>query len=597
MKKLNISLFLSLLAIITIGLSLSSCKDTLDMSMEEALKYNPKDDPFMEVCKHASEVLKTISADYYDKCSSIAELAEYLDEIKNLKYVEDAYCTNISMFVEVEDFGTTSFSFYPEIDIISSESAFRLNEDNSTRAATEISDSHTSLEIENAIIINQEYYDEKYAFCRSCSEETKYNLENIGIKAKIENAPSASFFTKELFDYDIVFLITHGNYDPKKQLHWILTGEVLETNEDRIYFKLKNIMKQNQISLDWHKEKRNGVDVDICYIKVSEKYISASNSRFKKEGSAIFIMDACQSLMGGEEYYTEDRNLRNYSFAKVFIDKGAGAYFGYDESNNLGPVSGPFLLSKLASGLSLQKAYETLPFEILHNRSNNGKKKDGVWITPITKAWTADFLSYYSNNNSQIPNSCLTRPVLTGKRENDLGNGIVIESKADNNFYCVDFLSQWVSASIPNIKSFMKDEFSQDNLRYGFMLSDSEDFKKLCYLSSMAIGDENCYLVDENNEVPSASIIKEREEDMIGLHNYLEVFNKVYFMQSIEYEELKSETKYYYRSYFFDGEEYYYSDIDSFTTPKFDSGNTEDPKDTGNTNNNAQTQDVPGTDL
>ena len=111
MKKLNISFFLPLIVFIAAGLSLSSCKDTLDMPFEEAVKFNPKDDPYMEICKHASEVMNTIKTDFYEKCGSIEELSEYIDEIKALDYVEDVYCTNTSMFVKIEGFRTISLSF------------------------------------------------------------------------------------------------------------------------------------------------------------------------------------------------------------------------------------------------------------------------------------------------------------------------------------------------------------------------------------------------------------------------------------------------------------------------------------------------------
>ena len=146
MKKLNISFFLPLIVFIAAGFSLSSCKDTLDMPIEEAIKFNPKNDPYMEACKHASEVLNTISTNYYDKCSSIEELSEYLDEIKSLEYVEDAYCTNISMFVKIKDFRTVSYSFFPNEEPGPSEAFTRMIEDVKTRAGSGDNKMHPLLE-------------------------------------------------------------------------------------------------------------------------------------------------------------------------------------------------------------------------------------------------------------------------------------------------------------------------------------------------------------------------------------------------------------------------------------------------------------------
>ena len=563
------------------------------MPIEEAIKYNPKDDLRKEAFDNAFEVINNITIDFFDKCNSIAELAKYLDDIKSLKYVEDAYCTNLSLFVKIKEFSTISFSYFPEEDY-TTDDVFKSFTKGIT--ATRADNNYLLPDFSSAVVINQQFRDEKMDKSKSAAIEVNKMLNNIGVKSVINNEPTTEFFRNDLFDYDIIFLITHGGYDPIEKHHWLVTSEEV-AQKDRILHNPFGLNKSpyesfkdydiDEVSFSVQQEKRNGVEVDVCYTKVSEKFISSSKKRFTNK--SIIFNTACQSLKGGNKESDVDENLRDFSLAKSFTDKGAGVYYGYDETNNQGQYGGMLFFSKITTGISLEKAYLTLPVKILNNVGT--KDEDG-----ITKNFVADLIAYYPKKDAIDEQSVITIPQLISMNNNSTNYEInyLIKAKANYNLYFLYFWDQlsWVLDTPQN-----KDDFQQELIRYGFEISESEDFRDTKKVSSMTIGDENCTLVDSNNY--PFSILKEAEMkvDLDKYLSYLSDFPIVSFSQNLTDKELKPETYYYYRAYFFDGENYYYSRPDWFNTPKIENGNTEDPKDTGDTTNNAQTQNVPGSDL
>ena len=99
--------------------------------------------------------------------------------------------------------------------------------------------------------------------------------------------------------------------------------------------------------------------------------------------------------------------------------------------------------------------------------------------------------------------------------------------------------------------------FKYFSFRYGFEYATKEDFSDAIKTKGLVVGTKDCTL--------SA--------------------NKVTFTQTLTSDQLTPSTTYYYRAYFYDDYDYYYSNSDSFTTKDL-------PVDTG-----TQLPDVPGTDF
>ena len=107
-------LFLALLVSL-VSCSKGTIEDVDDPEIDPEI-----DQEYMEICKNAAKVHQQV-LEIYDECNSIEELEEQKDKVKNIENVEDVYFTDISMFVDIKDFRTVSYSFYPDPEPISEE--------------------------------------------------------------------------------------------------------------------------------------------------------------------------------------------------------------------------------------------------------------------------------------------------------------------------------------------------------------------------------------------------------------------------------------------------------------------------------------------
>ena len=350
MKTTN--LFLKMLLFVVAVTLLSSCSksDDFEGPKEEPTPTTPttppdgnKEDPFMVVCEHVCDVHKGIKK-IFKSCKNIGQLNQHAEDIKKLDYVEDVYSTNTTMYVQIKDFGAIFYSFYPEKKKIPTKNikrqlAKRVNYNNNDN------EEHPLLDLENAVIINHLYDDEEFIADRDIASETKKVLESCGINTKIVNNPMKEFYINDIFNYDIVFLDTHGGWDPHNKIHWIQTSETPSSKEIEDYtaddlYKYKGIPR-DQVTIGTANETRNDTTFTVSYVYVSEKYIATSSKSFKKRGKTIFFNAACKSMMGGNDhiilnndgsYSFIDTNTRDKSMALTLKEKGLGFYLGSDQS-------------------------------------------------------------------------------------------------------------------------------------------------------------------------------------------------------------------------------------------------------------------------
>ena len=539
---------LALLAF-ALPLAFASCSSSSDGGDDWDWDDEDFDEDYMEVCEHVAKAANQIS-DIYAECKSIGELAEFEEEIRDIRYVEDVWFSNNTMFVEIKDYGPIMYEFFPKEENENSEpEAEMIRHYSATRADNP---SHPLLGLETAVVINQLYKDEDREKERNISELIIRMLSGCDIKCTPNNAPTIDFFENGIFAYDIIFLTTHGSWDNKRQVHWFLTSEEpkeTSTLTPGEFYKHKDYPR-DQVVWASHKEKRNGEEKRVWNARISEKLVEASQKKFKKFGKVIFFNVACQSLMGKTNYW-EDNNNRNFSFAEILKEKGVGAYFGYDESNSVGARAGLLFFGKLASGMSIKNAYETLPTECLHNKQSEVR---GNTLFPWDVDYVADLLSYYSEYNPQISSSRITGPVLNGYQDNSTSEDLVVELQAESPLY-PDFLINYPSNAIDHYKYY----FKYDSFRYGFEYSKTEDFTNTVLTTGKKVGSSGCSLS------PS--------------------YNSVSFSQKLFGGNLTPATTYYYRAFFYDGRDYYYSEPSSFTTKNI-------PVDT-----ETHLPDVPGTDF
>ena len=515
-------------------------------------KTDPKDDPYMVVCEHVSDVSKNIVT-YFEQCNSINELYSHLDEMKKVEYVEDIYFTNITMFVKIKDFGTISYSYIPNYDLSDSQGEAKTTTPVFTRAS-DASYGHSSLGLENAAIINQLYLNESRTNCRDVSEAIHGILSDAGFRPVEITAPTYEFFQRDIFNYDIICLIDHGGWDPENKVHWLTTSTEVNKEEynyiqkDKLY-QFKNLPR-DQVSITAVTEGRKNLlsitsSRTIYYVEVSEKYIEASERQFKKYGSVIFFNGACQSVMGGKRGYT-DANKPDFSLAEILSKKGVAFYLGYDESNNVGHVADLSFIGRLASGMSLEMAYKTLLDDYLHNKGNYYWGFNSV-------SYKADLLPYPTDYSS-IGSATITCPWINDFKDNSTDKAISFTISATSRLY------------LKLLKNYKKldEKYSipTDDFRWGIEICETSDFSTKSNLIRIQAPPENCTYIN----------------------------NRFNFIITLTDKDLKMETTYYYRAYFYDGKYYNYSVSDNFTTHKNQTSST-------NTSGQGNLPNVPGSDL
>lgn len=556
MKK--VLLFISMLLAAVLITSLYSC--TQDGGENDSRHRRGNENEENVNLEKACESLQEVS-DIYMECRSIEELQNHVDEISKIDNVEKVYFSDIAMFVKVKDFMTVSFCFYPEVK---SPQIEQLDIPQVRQAGTRASsdNSFSQLGFEKAVIIDQQLADqpEDKRNWDLYTQAIKGMLDRVGIKTEINKAPTLEYLQDGLFDNDIVLFISHGHYNSDKKLHW-LDLQYLEDFNWNLYHvssllkHLENgfslaflqdvLVEDDMLRMTITQEWRTYHYVMCAHFSVSEKFISSIQKKFKKPGKALVFNVACQSLMAGDNKVT-DHNQHDFAFAQAFIDRGAGVYFGYDESNGYGQIAGMLLLGSIASGQSVKSAFNSLPSQYVHDEMDNGDEKKQ--IAP-TRFWTAD-LFHYPEDHFDIENCCQVFPTLEEKEEN--GENIILKSSEPYNLmfyqakdiddvFTVTGVYPFVFERSDNYLGYERYEFT-----YGYEVSTTKDF--------------------------TPSHTKDYGVVFNRLHlNYFSLSDDdfiLHFSYPVPKSDLESETTYYYRAYLNDGTNKYYSDYDEFTTPK-----------------------------
>ena len=361
-----------------------------------------------EVADDIASIIETLTP-LFEEHSSTIELSDNLPIIKKIKGIEDAYTNNQTLFVKIHNWGYITFN-YPIEDspieekneIVSLSRAF-------TNKARSIEPSfHQHVEAKKACIVNQQHYDEN----KSRKKFKEFALElcddfrSLGISPNYEANPSLDFFSDEMFDYDILFIKTHGNYDSISNLHWICTSEEVWSYKpnvakgivkEKVKERLDNWMSKkyspDEISIAGVDEIRGNELQKVFYVSISDKFIECSSK--KKFSNAIVFNTACQSMMD------------NDNLAKAFEKRGAGCYLGYSDTNNIGGSAGTYFFLKLLDGMSIRFALNLLPVNLkeqkfyldedgkVHNQKPSNKKS--IYCKPklISYPQTSDLCIIY----------------------------------------------------------------------------------------------------------------------------------------------------------------------------------------------------------
>lgn len=507
------------------------------------------DSQLLEVCNKVAEIDQEIT-EFYLQSKSLEELMLHADEIEALDGVEYVFSNNNStLYVAIEDFGTISYSYFP-----------KLEKNNDYSIATRLS----SRQLYQKANIGEPYEhlidqsDSKALLVFQMGKDNEWNMSHdeinvlsehfgyAGIYSEIRTSLDVEFFRNGLFDCDYLYILTHGEYefDSKKYekdhlyrgTHWLLTTEEMSSFDPLYYYQLAQMRlayNKEDVSVAHVTEQRNNKTVSVCYKKVSDHFIKSSSRSFNHPGKAVVFNAACHSMQG-PRYNIYDGDSINYNFATVFENRGAGAYFGYDDENSHGDTGAIQFYCNLISGMSLKSTFDNLQFQISHD-----------YKIGDSRTWWADLIPHYQS--ADFLNTCIVRPKI---RFNDESTDNELRVNLHATIHAASFYSdfnytynsekqKWVESSSSGFDYI-------ETLIYGFELSESEQFSNVILLDEKTVHDEGCEFDESRFELD--------------------------FSQSLTYSssqtdsKIKPNTTYWVRAYVYDGQGYNYSEPITFTT-------------------------------
>lgn len=401
------------------------------------------------------EIFNTLS-----DCHSIEDVLDDIEEIDNTEGVEEAWSDGHQLYVKIAEGEIYSFHFSHDVEF--SNEAIRESLARTRALAprqTSVAKSKES-PLKAVIAIQQHKDDDRKEFIENYYYPLRDTLLLSGIEADYVASPTVDFFYDNcqkpnnaehlnLYDYDIIFLVTHGSYSDLYYLneHWYgdevsnynIKGHGISSSEELIQIKSTGKDDNNQpsdwvsyynilkdwrddspyrdatdlhINIDFNHELRGDQWYWIGHPTITEYFFRDIAQGHFSNPNSIFFNSACQSLKGEEEN-------ASFSFADQFLNRGLGVYLGFSESDCTGKTSGPLLLRQMfAYGLSFETAYESLPLWMKEETIEN-VFKSGIVLTPEEEKSCRDnykgakLLFKFNPNNDEISSSLFIIPPKT----------------------------------------------------------------------------------------------------------------------------------------------------------------------------------------
>lgn len=287
-----------------------------------------------------------------DMCESVKDLYSFSNEIAKAPGVEKVDVYDDAIVVRVKDCRDIVFFDIPMEDgMMPFANTRRWNQ----LMQMKNSERHKINQTIRVAIADQNAKTEGQGYVNStiCLREIEGEFSKMGYDVDYIAQPGLDFFRKNIFDYDIIMLTTHGGYIDGK--HWFATGLEIEEYNPSIGWSKDKMQDYYNTHDDFEdikylylNEVRNGKNTWVLYNVCSEDYISKSPYRFKND-NAILFTNVCHSL--------DKRN----TVADMFFEKGASTYLGYTGSTGDGEYAGKqFFVDFMLNGASTEYAYEHL---------------------------------------------------------------------------------------------------------------------------------------------------------------------------------------------------------------------------------------------
>lgn len=386
------------------------------------------------------------------ECSTAEDLSSHLDEIKNMEGVEEACIDGSDLFVQIRDWFEISYITRPLVDFTTSSTPKKLNKQ----------------EIKKLLPTNKDGSQMKATLAFQFEEDPRFNKKEIkfddlcdefrqmGYELNIYKGEEVDFlfYYKNIFESNIVFVNTHGLLGPINHKHSLFTGievnpfAVIGKEIDEIFgFFCPNI-DLDDISFTWCKYGENEESTK-CYWIVREDFIQKSPYRFTGSSPHIVHIGSCENL-SGNGVLTRSDGLSCYgddSFAKVFFNKGADVFLGYNGSAGYTTEAAKQFWGIMLHGASIEQAFKEMDSHYKYEED-------------VEKAYFVDL--YYSNLNFNNPRGFFIVNTHTVEQTNE------------------EFTAQYNNnGEIELNGKTARYSFERDGLSYGFVISTEPDVSQL----------------------------------------------------------------------------------------------------------------------
>ncbi len=306
--------------------------------------------------------------------------------------VENAWVTDDALYVKFKKSAAVSWYVGPGVTV----PPYGRSLTTFSRTGNRSNATSTS-SINSICLINQLSKDESRRAYGDYVNSLRLKFEGSGFNVTVMNGQFADvrFFKEDLNLFGSVFLIAHGDYQAELGNTWLNTGQEVPGNTDseRMGFLQRDFQNEStthQVTMGTVKETRGGIEREVTYYKISNRFIDSSYAAGAFPGSLIYLA-TCQGMKDP-----------NRALAQAFVRKGASAVVGWTEKHGIGPHTGTLLFQFLLCGKKLINAIAALPSEAKTDRSI-GVRADVVFYPPTA----SDFRLVTTDRSATLE---LTRP-------------------------------------------------------------------------------------------------------------------------------------------------------------------------------------------
>lgn len=309
-------------------------------------------------------------------------IAKHLDEIVSQDGVEAVSLTNSDLSIRIRDWGLFLYHFPHDKNTVINAKNNKLFKSR-IKTNNNIGKFKSPNRAVNVALINQASKDEGRAYVQEELDELENYFYEMGFIPKIIKGDEVTvdFFKEDIFNYDLILLVTHGSYSDEvglgRKQHWLYTGEEVTIRLDKEeglqwYNKVKElkdgIVDFEEVVYGYLGEERSeyGTENDsvwVYYKMVSEDIFSSEKGyKFNDYHNTIFFNGACQSLKGSGTLLREYNGVEaeslsgDASMANSLINKNLDVYLGYNQSNSVGPEAGSLFYKYMLYGNSEEAA-------------------------------------------------------------------------------------------------------------------------------------------------------------------------------------------------------------------------------------------------